>query len=78
MKIRSLGQRSRSTSRSPAPCSSASAFRSGGVTCVDSVKSAGSHTSASVGAMFMSPATTLVAGAVTDSRNAASHSSLYA
>ena len=78
MKTRSVGQRSRTTSASPSPASSASAFRSAGVTCVDSVNSAGSHTSASVGAMFMSPATTVVAGVVTDSRNAASHSSLYA
>ncbi len=76
--MRSLGQRSRRTSCSPRPSSSANAFRSAGVTCVDSVNNAGSHTSASVGAMFMSPAMTAVSGAPTDSRNAASHSSLYA
>ena len=55
---------------------SASALRSAGVTWVEATNSAGSHTSSSVGAMFMSPATIAVAGSVTEARSAASQSSL--
>jgi hypothetical protein len=76
--MRSSGQRSRTTSRRPTDCSSASAARSGSVTCVWPMYASGSKTSSSVGAMFMSPQTTVSSGPwATTSRSARSHSSLY-
>ena len=73
------GQCSRTTSCRPSDSRSASASRSGGVTCVWPTYASGSKTSSSVGAMFMSPHSTVSSGpAATIAFSAWSHASLYA